>query len=658
MPLDRNESATFAFAEQLNNFDRVEPFEASDQDIAAAVQDADLPALLAALAMLTGDEALLADELKPPSPSMTARIAPQGGMTPQMQAKARELATQALIRWRDAGCPDQPRLSQEWLDRIVRFLIRPGHEDHMDLLRHELNLPRDVGAPDWSVADFPAAAGARVAVIGCGFGGLAAAYRLKQAGLGFTVFEKNSEVGGVWWENTYPGCRLDTPNFAYSLSFAQKQDWRQYFSQQPDILGYLRQVADFSGVRPHIRFDAEVQTLTFQEASSTWRVSWRDKSGQVTEEDFDFVITAMGLLNRPSIPDFPGIARFKGQIIHSAAWDPTVKLDGRRVALVGTGASAFQIGPEIYQRVQHLSVFQRNPPWMLPTPTYHDDLKPGMQWLLSHVPSYGRWVRFWQVWIGVEGRLHLVGVDPQWKHPISVSAPNEALRQECLALLEQQFADRPDLLPKVTPNYAPGAKRMLRDNGTWPAMLKSANVDLVTEGISHLSEGAVHTTDGRVHEVDVIICATGFKAADFLYPLQIRGPGGADLHAQWDGDCRAYLGITVPGFPNFFMTSGPNTGVVINGSVVFVLECQVEYILRALKHMFATGRRRIEARTEAYEAFNAYIDQGNTTKAWAVDSVNSWYKNKAGRAAQTWPYGLLDYWKLTCDFSPEPYRLS
>lgn len=658
MPLDRNESATFAFAEQLNNFDRVEPFEASDQDIAAAVQDADLPALLAALAMLTGDEALLADELKPPSPSMTARIAPQGGMTPQMQAKARELATQALIRWRDAGCPDQPRLSQEWLDRIVRFLIRPGHEDHMDLLRHELNLPRDVGAPDWSVADFPAAAGARVAVIGCGFGGLAAAYRLKQAGLGFTVFEKNSEVGGVWWENTYPGCRLDTPNFAYSLSFAQKQDWRQYFSQQPDILGYLRQVADFSGVRPHIRFDAEVQTLTFQEASSTWRVSWRDKSGQVTEEDFDFVITAMGLLNRPSIPDFPGIERFKGQIIHSAAWDPTVKLDGRRVALVGTGASAFQIGPEIYQRVQHLSVFQRNPPWMLPTPTYHDDLKPGMQWLLSHVPSYGRWVRFWQVWIGVEGRLHLVGVDPQWKHPISVSAPNEALRQECLALLEQQFADRPDLLPKVTPNYAPGAKRMLRDNGTWPAMLKSANVDLVTEGISHLSEGAVHTTDGRVHEVDVIICATGFKAADFLYPLQIRGPGGADLHAQWDGDCRAYLGITVPGFPNFFMTSGPNTGVVINGSVVFVLECQVEYILRALKHMFATGRRRIEARIEAYEAFNAYIDQGNTTKAWAVDSVNSWYKNKAGRAAQTWPYGLLDYWKLTCDFTPEPYRLS
>lgn len=658
MPLDRTESATFVFAEQLNNFDRVEPFEASDQDIAVAVQDADLPALLAALAMLTGDEALLADELKPPSPSMTARIAPQGGMTPQMQAKARELATQALIRWRDAGCPDQPRLSQEWLDRIVRFLIRPGHEDHMDLLRHELNLPRDVGAPDWSVADFPAAAGARVAVIGCGFGGLAAAYRLKQAGLGFTVFEKNSEVGGVWWENTYPGCRLDTPNFAYSLSFAQKQDWRQYFSQQPDILGYLRQVADFSGVRPHIRFDAEVQTLTFQEASSTWRVSWRDKSGQVTEEDFDFVITAMGLLNRPSIPDFPGIERFKGQIIHSAAWDPTVKLDGRRVALVGTGASAFQIGPEIYQRVQHLSVFQRNPPWMLPTPTYHDDLKPGMQWLLSHVPSYGRWVRFWQVWIGVEGRLHLVGVDPQWKHPISVSAPNEALRQECLALLEQQFADRPDLLPKVTPNYAPGAKRMLRDNGTWPAMLKSANVDLVTEGISHLSEGAVHTTDGRVHEVDVIICATGFKAADFLYPLQIRGPGGADLHAQWDGDCRAYLGITVPGFPNFFMTSGPNTGVVINGSVVFVLECQVEYILRALKHMFATGRRRIEARTEAYEAFNAYIDQGNTTKAWAVDSVNSWYKNKAGRAAQTWPYGLLDYWKLTCDFSPEPYRLS
>jgi 4-hydroxyacetophenone monooxygenase len=401
-----------------------------------------------------------------------------------------------------------------------------------------------------------------------------------------------------------------------------------------------------------------VQSLIFNDKSSTWTVRSRTKAGEVTEEDFHFVITAMGLLNRPSIPDFKGLDTFKGALIHSAAWQSDVQLEGRRVALIGTGASAFQIGPEIFDKVEQLSVFQRNPAWMLPTPTYHDDLKPGMQWLLQHVPSYGRWFRFWQVWIGVEGRLHLVGVDPEWKHPVSVSAANEMLRQECLETLERQFADRPELLEKVTPTYPPGAKRMLRDNGTWPAMLKSANVALVTEAISHLSENAIHTVDGQTHKVDVIICATGFKAADFLYPLQVLGAGGADLHAQWNGDCRAYMGITVPGYPNLFMTSGPNTGVVVNGSAIFFSECQVEYVLRAIGHMLAHGHQTIDVRQAPYEAFNAYMDESNKTKAWGVSSVSSWYKNRAGRAAQTWPLSLLDYWKLTEGFTPEPYDFS
>ena len=657
MRLKNDDTIGSPATEKHKTFDQVAPIHATDEEIAAAVKEAELPALLAALAMLTGDEALLADDLKPPSPSMTARIAPQGGMSAQAQAKARERVTQALIRYRAAGCPALQAPSPEWLDRIVRFMIKSGHDDCMDLLRHELNLPTDVGAPSWSLADFPSVK-VRVAVIGSGFAGITAAHRLRQAGVNFTVFEKNPEIGGVWWENTYPGCRLDTPNFAYSLSFAQKQDWKQHFSQQPEILRYLLDVVDFAGIRPHIRCDAEVEALTFNEAQATWRVRSHNHAGAVTEEDFDFVITAMGLLNRPSIPDFKGIDIFKGQIIHSAAWKKDVSLEGKRVALIGTGASAFQIGPEIYRQVERLSVFQRNPPWMLPTPTYHDDLKPGMQWLLRHVPSYGRWFRFWQVWIGVEGRLHLVTVDREWQHPVSCSAANESLRRECLETLERQFADRPDLLPKVTPNYPPGAKRMLRDNGTWPDMLKSANVDLITTGISHLSENAIHTVDGQTIEVDVIICATGFKAADFLYPLKITGIGGVDLHRRWDGDCRAYLGITVPGFPNLFMTSGPNTGVVVNGSAIFFSECQVEYVLRGIGHMLSHGHRSIDVRHAPYEAYNAYIDQGNTTKAWAVTSVSSWYKNKAGRAAQTWPFGLAEYWNLTASFDPNPYSFS
>ncbi|WP_147326256.1 flavin-containing monooxygenase [Hydrogenophaga borbori] len=642
----------------LAAFDRVQPIAASDAEIEAAVRDADLPALLAALAMLTQDPALLADELKPPSPSMTARIAPQGGLSAEAQAKARTLATQALIRYRDAGCPEAPTPSPEWLDRIVQFLIRDGHEDLMDLLRHEVNVPDDRGAPGWHVSDFPQAAGTKVAVIGSGFAGITAAYRLKQAGLDFTVFEKNREIGGVWWENTYPGCRLDTPNFAYSLSFAQKQDWTQQFSQQPEILRYLLDVVRRTGIRPHIRVNTEVESLEFDEDQAAWKVTARTPDGSAHVEHFHFVITAMGLLNRPHIPDFPGLASFKGEVVHSAAWRPDVNVKGKRVALIGTGASAFQIGPEIYAQVSRLSVFQRNPPWMLPTPTYHDDLKPGIRWLLGHVPSYGRWVRFWQFWIGVEGRLHLVELDPAWQHPVSISAGNEALRQECLAMLQQQFADRPDLLAHATPDYPPGAKRMLRDNGTWPQMLKAGNVGLVTQGISHLSENAIHTTDGQRHEVDLIICATGFKAADFLYPLKVTGRAGQDLHRHWDGDCRAYLGISVPGFPNLFMTSGPNTGVVVNGSAIFSSECQVEYTLRALRHVLSQGHRTVDCRPEPYAQYNAWIDQGNETKAWAVAKTSSWYKNKSGRAAQTWPFGMLEYWNLTARFRPEDHVLA
>lgn len=650
------EAQRHASAEPIKVFDTVQAIHASDAEIEAAVRDAELPALLAALAMLSGDESLLADDLKPASPSMTARIAPQGGMPPEAQEKARKAATAALIRYRDAGSPALSPPSPEWLDRIVLFLIKQGSEAYMDLLRHELGIPSDVGAPDWSASSLPAASKAKVAVIGSGFAGITAAYRLKQAGVDFTVFEKNSEVGGVWWENTYPGCRLDTPNFAYSLSFAQKQDWPQQFSERPEIINYILQVVEHAGIRPAIRLDTEVEALAFDEARASWRVTARDKAGNVTEEDFNFVITAMGLLNRPSIPDFRGLEKFKGEIIHSAEWRDDVALEGKRVAMIGTGASAFQIGPEIYKTVSKLSVLQRNPPWLLPTPGYHDDLKPGMQWLLQHVPCYGRWFRFWQVWIGVEGRLHLVKVDPEWKHPVSVSAANETLRQECLKTLEQQFADRPELLPKVTPDYPPGAKRMLRDNGMWAEMLKSDNVDLVTDGIECISENAIHTVDGSVHPVDVIICATGFKAADFLYPLKITGLSGQQLHDFWAGDCRAYLGITVPGFPNLFMTSGPNTGVVVNGSAIFFSECQVEYILRSMKYALANGIRAIDCKLDPFVEYNKYIDAGNETKAWGVASTTSWYKNKSGRAAQTWPFGLLEYWDVTSRFDPEAYR--
>ena len=641
----------------MEEFHRVDKIDASDDFIRHAVDEADLPALMAALAMITGDRSLISADLKPPTPPMMTVIAPQGGLSQQAQEEARRRAVAALIAFRDRQAEFNETPPPVLVIECVKYLINAELAPLQSLLDHELNIGQDCGAPGWTCDEIAPGVPFRVAVIGAGVSGIAAAYRLQQAGVDFEVFEKNDEVGGVWWENRYPGCRLDTPNFAYSLSFAQKPDWPQQFSRQPEIHAYLAQVARGSGIRDRIHFNSEVAEMRFDETRAIWTLTVRDGSGSVSTQEFHAVITAVGILSRPAFPDVPGLGTFGAEVVHSAQWPQELDLTGKRVALVGTGASAFQIGPSIVDSVARLEIFQRNPPWMLPTPTYHDDIKPGMQWLLKHVPYYGRWFRFWQFWIAVEGRLPLTEVEDDWDHPVSVGRANEALRQGCLQALETQFRDRPDLLAKMTPNYPPGAKRMLRENGSWAATLKKPHVELHTIGIKQITPAGIETADGSLHEFDLIICATGFKASDFLWPMKIIGRGGRELHRDcWAGDCRAHLGITVPGFPNLFMTGGPNTSVVINGSAIFSSECQVEYTMRAIRHLLASGQKALDCKPEPFGKYNAWIDAGNLKRAWGASRVSSWYKNSTGRASQTWPYGLLDYWNLTAGFSPEDYE--
>src|SRR5690606_3233304 len=245
-----------------------------------------------------------------------------------------------------------------------------------------------------------------------------------------------------WWDNVYPGCRLDTPNFAYSFSFAQKQDWPQQFSRQSEIQRYISDVATGTAIRSNILFQTEVEALSWDDASATWTLRFKHADGKVEEQRFNAIITAVGQLNRPSFPNVPGLDSFKGKMFHSAEWPRGLDIKGKRVAVVGAGASAYQIVPSIVDEVAELKVFQRNPPWMLPTPNYHEDIKPGMAWLLHHVPFYGRWFRFWQFWIAAEGRLPLVEVEKDWDHPISVGSANERLRLECVEHLKGQLTDR------------------------------------------------------------------------------------------------------------------------------------------------------------------------------------------------------------------------
>jgi 4-hydroxyacetophenone monooxygenase len=633
-------------AAQARDLDHVDPIVASDADITAAVNDADIPALLVALAVLTDNEAFLAEDLRPPRPKMGAAIKPQGGLSDAAQDKARALAVKALIAYRDRGCPSpdrEPRL----LERAMQFLARDAGSEYVPLLKHELALPGDLGAPQWHKDELAPDRDFSVAVIGAGLSGIAAAHRLGQAGVTFKVFEKNPDVGGVWWENAYPGCRLDTPNFAYSYSFAQKPDWPEQFSRQIEIQKYVADVTDAGAIRPHIAFGTEVISLVYDDVAAKWQVDYRDGRGERRTETFNAVITATGQLNQPAYPDIAGIKQFQGDMFHSAKWPAGFDISGKRVAVIGTGASAYQIVPAIARDVATLSVFQRNPPWMLPTQNYHEEIKPGMAWLLRHVPYYGRWFRFWQFWMAAEGRLPLVEVEADWDHPISVGQANEGLRLECIEHLVSQFSDRPDLLEKTTPNYPPGAKRMLRDNGVWAEALKLPHTNLVTETIARIEERGIVTSDGVLHEVDVIVLATGFQASDYLSPMKVVGRDRKDLHKWWKGDCRAYLGITMPGFPNLFMTAGPNTGVVVNGSAIFSAECAVEYAMSAVEGLLRGGYAAMDVRQTPFVSFNERIDAGNLTKAWGAAKVSSWYKNRFGRASQTWPFSLLEYWKLT-----------
>jgi 4-hydroxyacetophenone monooxygenase len=640
----------------LTHLDAPPRIEADDATIRDAIGDAAVAALLPAVAQATGDHSVLRDHLRP-DPAQV--LDPDGGLSASKLAEAREVAFEALTRFRDAGCPAPAPPSDAELRRLMAFVVGDDNVgEYFDLLEEELAPQgRDLRAPGWHKDDLAADRTFRAAIVGAGMSGLLAAHRLQQAGIAFVVLEKNDDVGGTWFENTYPGCRVDVPNHLYSYSFAQGV-WPQHFSSQDVLLDYFRECADAFEVRDHIRFGTEVLSATFSEERCTWSVRVRDRHGIEEMIEVEALFSAVGQLNRPHYPEIEGLADFAGPAFHSARWDHEVDLTGKRVAVIGTGASAAQFIPPVAEQAGELFVFQRTPNWLVPTPDYHDDLSEGQRWLLDHLPTYGQWNRLWLFWRTHEGLLPAAVVDPDWDGgDQSVSAPNELVRQLLAGYLQMEFADAPDLVDKVVPTYPPIAKRVIRDNGIWARTLKRDDVELVTDRIERVTARAVVTADGQERQVDVIIYGTGFHASKFLTPMQVTGRGGADLHETWGGDARAYLGITVPGFPNLFTLYGPNTNIVINGSIIYFSELEVRYVLDLLRHLLETGGRAVDVRPEVHDAFNEQVDETNRRMAWGASSVNSWYKNQFGRVAQNWPFSLLEYWQRTRRAEPSDYEV-
>ena len=621
---------------------------------AVAVAVADVHPLLCAVAHRTGDMSLLREGFEPDQGQL---LAPGRGLGPAEETEARAMAAAALADHLASGRPDH-QLTPGERRRVFGFLIGSGVAAHWDdFLTEELALPgSDPREPSWHTTDVGRAF--RCAVIGAGASGLAAAHRLRQAGVAVTVFEKNGDVGGTWLENVYPGCRVDVPNQLYSYSFAQTNDWVSRFSAQPDLLAYLQGTAKDLGLGECVRFRSEVTEARFDEAAREWSVTVRAADGNVTTETVDAIVCAVGQLNRPSFPALEGRDSFTGPSFHSAAWDHTVELSGRRVAVIGSGASAAQFVPHLAGQVAHLDVYQRTAPWLLPTDNYGDPFPPAFHELLALLPGYGRWDRVWQFWLMHEGLLVAARVDPEWdQHTEAVSAANDLVRSMLLDVLRAQVEDDA-LFEKMVPHFPPFAKRALRDDGRWAATLRRADVDLVTTPIAAIGPHGVRTADGEEHPADVIVYGTGFRASAFVAPMKVVGSGGVELGEEWGGDAQAYLGMTVPGFPNFFLLYGPNTNLVINGSILIMVECQVRYAVEAIGRLLRGGHRTMSCRRDVHERYGREMQEGNARMVWGVADVPTWYRNAHGRVTQNWPFDLHTYWDRTREPDLADYELA
>jgi cation diffusion facilitator CzcD-associated flavoprotein CzcO len=467
-----------------------------------------------------------------------------------------------------------------------------------------------------------------VVILGAGISGLCTGIQLLAAGIrSFTIFEKSDKVGGTWYENQYPGAACDVPSHFYSFSFEQNPDWSRKFSGQAEIQRYLERTAAKYGVLPHIRFGSEVTSASFDAGAGLWRV--RTNTGE--EVTANVLVSGVGQLNRPFVPDLPGLADFEGVTFHSARWNHAHSLAGKNVAVIGNGASAIQFIPHVAKQAAKLTIFQRSANWVVPRGDYAYSER--AKRIFRAVPALQRlyrWFFYWQLEknflaFGGEGRIA------------------KLFEKGARMWLEQQIPD-PKLRAALTPDYRVGCKRILIDDEFYPALARP-NVAVETSGIARITRDAIETTDGVSHPVDTIILATGFSATSFLSPVQIEGVDGKKLEEVWRPGAEAHLGITVSGFPNFFMMYGPNTNLGHN-SIIFMIEAQVRYTVSCIQALAARGLRYLDVKPEVQARYNAELQQELASTAWAA-GCNSWYKTAAGKVTNNWSSFTVKYWWKT-----------
>jgi 4-hydroxyacetophenone monooxygenase len=622
-----------------------------------AIQHASIPTLLMCLVQLTRNERWL----EPPyRPARDKRLFPDdsGGLDEVAQEQVRSAMLELLVARAVEPQADQAPIDVALFQRMMGVCVAEEiPPEYVPVLMEELGFAdRDV---HWKAQQPPREAGSfQVLIIGAGLSGLCAAIKLEQLGIPWTLLEKSADIGGVWLDNDYPDAGVDTPNQFYSYSFAPNNQWSRYFSKRDELLRYLGELADRHAIRQRASFGTEVESLSWEDSARCWRAVARKPDGSRTVITAQAVISAVGQLNRPRFPQCPGQEQFQGAAFHSSRWRHDVPLEGRRVVVVGAGASAMQLMRSVAQRAGHVVFLQRSAQWVLPNQDYRSEVTPHTHWLLAHVPYYREWTRFSLFWRFSDGVLKTLHKDPDWPHPQrAINRANDRVRQLMTDHLREKLHGRPDLIAKLLPDYPPYGKRILLDND-WFETLRRDNVEVVAAGLERFDTDAVWDTLGQRHVADVVVLATGFEAGKMLESVDIAGVQGQRLASLWAGDNpKAYLGITVPGFPNLFCMYGPNTNLGHGGSAIFQLECQIRYITGCMVQLLEQGGAAIDVRQEVHDRYNKSVEDAHEQLVWTHPGTTNWFRNAAGRVFSIMPWRMADYWRMTHDPDLSDYHL-
>lgn len=616
------------------------------------------PVILAASAVhMSGRMDIIRSSRRPQRPMFSGDLS--GALAAEEATQIRRQALWVIKNWRDGGCNEAYRPSdaefQEMLNFVTGVDLPPGY---LPLIREDMTLDNtDPRAFKWATAvsrerksRYP------VIIIGAGMSGILMGLRLRQAELPFVILEKAAAVGGTWYNNRYPGLRVDVPSHAYSYSFVKGQDWSHLYAYREELETYFSKCCGDFGVSDHIRFGAEVVRADWIETERHWQVRVRASDGTEEKLKARALISAAGFFREPSIPQIEGAKCFAGAQFHAGRWRSDVELSGKRVGVVGNAATALQMIPPLAEIVDRLTVFQRSPSWTLVNPDYTRKLHPAERWATSHLPGYEDWMRTtvfnWPGDLGPEVMM----IDPQWPQDGRATSPfNDFARQRAVASYQLHLADRPDLLEKLLPDYPLFTKRPTISDGFYFEALKRENVSLVTKSISRLTPTGIIDDGGGSHELDVIIYATGYKVQEFLSPMAIIGRGGIELHAYWNDRPGGYLGIVVPKFPNFFLMYGPGTNLGYNGNLIFNSELQATYIASCLRLLVEEDREVLEVREAVFEEYMERTGRELEKFVWSAPYGTTYFRNSTGRVTTNTPWSLLNMWTWTRNADPADF---